>query len=229
MTANLYEDLSTDEADRYLLLVRAELLHLPPEDFLDLLDDVEGHVHAVAAEGGRLEERLGSPSEFVRELLASADLANQPPPPIQKVRRRLSARPASVDMDEWVPAQLKGLGPDLRRGWWLVRGATIPLLAFGLSFAGLVIAALGVIASVKLGRARKGNLALATSTAFSLAAVIALPFLVTPDTDYRYQTQTVWVGDDGQPIRVEDCDSEYGCSSHVVSDPPAPIGIIGSD
>jgi hypothetical protein len=227
MTANLYEDLSTEEADRYLLLVRAELLHLPPEDFLDFLDDVEGHVHAVAAEGGRLEERLGAPSDFVRELLASAEMANQPPRAVQRARGRLSVRPAQLDMDEWVPAQLKGLGPDLRRGWWLVRGATIPLLVFGLSFAGLVIGALGVIASVKLAKTREGILAITAGVVFSIGAAIALPFLLTPETDYRYQTQTVHLDGDGQPFQIEECDYEHGCFTTMIDQPRAPIPLLG--
>ena len=71
MTTETVTDSRAGEVERYLALVRAEMLHLPPDDYLDLLDDVEAHVHAVAEEGGRLEERLGTPKQFIDELLSS--------------------------------------------------------------------------------------------------------------------------------------------------------------
>lgn len=223
MTTDFFDDVKTSEAEQYLLLVRAEMLHLPPEDFLDLLDDVEAHVHAVALEGGRLDERLGTPSEFVRELLASADLGHGPvgqPKERRLFPQRAQGRPRlNVSFDEWVPPPLQGLGPDLRRGWWVARGAALPLLIFGLSFAGIVVGLVGVVASVKLGSLLRGRFSQFANFALTVGAAIALPFVLSPGTQYVNNSTTTWLNQDGEPIGQEFCAGDDGC--HITDLPPA--------
>lgn len=130
MTTETLTDARAGDVERYLVLVRAEMLHLPPDDYLDVLDDVEAHVHAVAEEGGQLEERLGTPKQFVDELLSSTGAPARPP--------RIS-----LDLDGWIPSQLTELGPDLRRGWWVIRGAAVPLAIFGPGLAAIVFGTIG--------------------------------------------------------------------------------------
>jgi hypothetical protein len=112
MTTEMFTDARAGDVERYLVLVRAEMLHLPPDDYLDVLDDIEAHVHAVAEEGGRLEERLGTPKQFVAELLSSMGATDA-----ETSEQRPARRPrVPLDLDGWIPSQVAELGPDLRRG-----------------------------------------------------------------------------------------------------------------
>ena len=184
MTTQVFTDAQAGDVERYLVLVRAEMLHLPPDDYLDVLDDVEAHVHAVAAEGGRLEERLGTPKQFVDELLTSMGTTGA-----EKSEQRASARQprAPLDLDGWLPSQLTELGPDLRRGWWVIRGAAVPLALFGTGLAAIVLGTIGIIGSVKLGRVVQERQRLSALSVLSIiatiAAMIALPFAIDGGSD----------------------------------------------
>ena len=65
----------------YMAAVRIELEDLEPAERDDLLDDLEQHLHEVAAEEeGTLTDRLGPPAAYAAELRLSAGL---PPTPAQ--------------------------------------------------------------------------------------------------------------------------------------------------
>jgi hypothetical protein len=101
-------------------------------------------------------------------------------------------RPAiSLELGGWIPSHLTELGPDLRRGWWVIRGAAIPLALFGPGVAALAFGAIGIIGSVKLGRAARAQRRLSPLTIVSIiatiAASIALPFAIDGGSDsYSY-------------------------------------------
>lgn len=73
--------MSTTTADaevrNYIEAVRAHLDYLPEDDRDELLEDLEEHLHEVAAEDdGTLEQRLGPPGLYAEELRVSAGLAS---------------------------------------------------------------------------------------------------------------------------------------------------------
>jgi uncharacterized membrane protein len=146
------------EVVQYLARVRAALTDLPEGERDDLLDDLESHLAEVLDEvtaesaGGTLESRLGSPEEYAAELRAAAGLAAAAPR-----RRRPDLRPAlaAAQTRPWVRDTLAFL-PELRPGWWVLRGlivaAGIAVLAQGGVALAVALALLAVPASVWLGR-----------------------------------------------------------------------------
>lgn len=153
----------------YLAAVRAALADLTPAERDDLLEDLEGHLAEVAVDtGGELAARLGPPEAYAAELRASAGL-----PPRQgrgvSLRRRLDGlghRLLALPGGRAVAAFL----PDLRPGWWVLRGwlvvavaavllqgpytlSRFPLVRFsGSLLLGLLLVGAAVVASVHLGR-----------------------------------------------------------------------------
>lgn len=106
------------EVARYLIAIREALADLSPDDWSDLLEDLEAHLHEVLAEsGGTLEASLGSPQQYADELRATAGL--QP----GAVRRRAGLRDAwSRLVARLANSSLARFLVALRPGWWLVRG-----------------------------------------------------------------------------------------------------------
>lgn len=180
-------------ADSYLAAVREALDDLPPTDREDLVEDLPGHLLETAADAGLpLERTLGTAQAYAAELRASAGLpprgAVQGPgsrraTPRRRLRdslvtfaasvadlvhargRRLSAVVAELPYGRSVLAFL----PELRPGWWVLRGylAVALLAAFGIFFSiglapfltlfgsdllGLLAVVVAIVVSVRLGR-----------------------------------------------------------------------------
>lgn len=105
----------------YLDTVRHHLADLSPDERDDLLDDLESHVHEVAAAAdGPLDDALGPPASFAAELRASAGLApasGRPGTTLERVRRRTDA----LRSHRWTQAVVAFL-PEPRPAWWAARG-----------------------------------------------------------------------------------------------------------
>jgi hypothetical protein len=114
-------------AEQYLHRVRAALADLPHDEREELLEDLPAHLADVAAESGPdLEERLGSPEEYAAELRSSAGIA--PAARTGGVGRRFAQYGAA--MEQWPAWQrFRGFAPQLRPGWWVLRGYLVALLA----------------------------------------------------------------------------------------------------
>ncbi len=176
----------TTEADTYLARVRAALADLPPVQRDDLLEDLPGHLEETLAEvGGPLERTLGTPEAYAAELRAS--LPDRAQEPVVATSRRLDVwlesavragargreRLTAGVADQPYGRQLLAFLPELRPGWWVLRGyllVAVPALVLGASGLGLLfvprlfgsdllgfaVALAAVVASVRLGRRSAG-------------------------------------------------------------------------
>jgi hypothetical protein len=152
-----------DEAVDYLAAVRAALDDLPEAERAELLEDLESHLHEVAAEGGSLTDRLGEPGAYAEELRASAGL----PPRVQRSARR--PLPDRLRDPALRRAALE-FGNQLRPAWWLLRAyAAVRLLGvatgtpldetlspevYRSTVLGTIVLVLLAVGSVLLGRQR---------------------------------------------------------------------------
>ncbi len=113
------------EVSRYLDAVRALLADLPADEREELLADLAVHLQEVSAETDEpLELTLGPPAAFAAELLASSGQAYvlsgrgwgwlSGLGPARRAWERVQASAAT----RWVRALL----PELRPGWWVLRG-----------------------------------------------------------------------------------------------------------
>lgn len=140
------------EIASYLDRVRAALADLPAADRDELLDDLESHLAEVAGEDdGSLVSRLGPPEQYADELRSSAGLPIRGGP---APRRSVPDRLAEIRQEPQVRQILEFL-PQLRPGWWVLRGVLVAWLLVSL-VGGLVLilplAVLAVPLSVGLGR-----------------------------------------------------------------------------
>lgn len=160
-------------AAAYLAEVRSHLGGLADDERDDLLDDLTAHVHQVAAEDERpLAESLGPPRDFARELLVAAGLSPDTPPDgpglHERARAWAAARLEPARSHPWSRAVAEFL-PELRPAWWVARGwlavygltlvlgdgttGSFPFPeAFNSWFLGGLLAAVGAVLSVRLGR-----------------------------------------------------------------------------
>jgi hypothetical protein len=110
----------------YLDEVRSHLADLPADERDDLLEDLEAHVHEVAAATDRpLDDALGPPAAFAAEL-----------------------RPAWWVARGWLLVYLAGMATGGDGGWF-----PLPEL-LGNAFLGLMATVPAVVRSVRLGRSR---------------------------------------------------------------------------
>jgi hypothetical protein len=152
----------------YIAAVRAELDDIDADVREDLLEDLESHLHEVAAEGdGTLEERLGPPSAYAAELRTSAGLPSRGERVgfVRRVRDRVDAFTSRPGYD-----RITRFANEMRPGWWLLRAylfveaadivfthasiTQLPLPSFGGNwfFGILAVIAFGIL-SIELGRA----------------------------------------------------------------------------
>ncbi|MBB2945537.1 hypothetical protein FB565_005270 [Actinoplanes lutulentus] len=121
-----------DEIGSYVEEVRQALGGLPATTREELLEDLPEHLAEVLAEGdGTLVERLGSPSAYAAELIASAGLADgsapRPPGRERFAHLRGRAREAIKRTDVRVGPLLGYARASeflvlLRPAWWVLRG-----------------------------------------------------------------------------------------------------------
>lgn len=164
--------------DAYAERVRAALADLPAAERDDLVAELDDHLAEVAAElpeaGGTLAERLGPPEAYAAELRAAAGLPPAPSP----------VHAARSGPDLWAgPRAVARFLPELRPGWWVLRGlifAAAPalLLPAGVLLT-LLLSLVTVPLSVLLGRrGAAGGLERWAGVAASVAAMIAVLFVL---------------------------------------------------
>jgi hypothetical protein len=122
----------TDEINAYVEAVRAALAGLPETTRNELIEDLPEHLAEVAADGiGTLTDRLGPPSVYAAELLASAGFVGGFPDPPPSVDRYAELREITLHRLRTVDAKVGPLfgyarASDfltlLRPAWWVLRG-----------------------------------------------------------------------------------------------------------
>lgn len=194
---------TTPKTDAYVAAVADALIGagVPDTERQELLDDLVGHLAELEAEDDEsLAAQLGSPDAYATELLTSAgiEVEDAGPPPSEPWWRQVAAAGRS-HLQGPRAAALRAFLPELRPGWWVLRGwaivamltAWVPdhhrvfpvpdLLGNGfLSFLALVGA---VVASVRLGR-RRGWLDKA-ATGFGVLGVVVAIAVGSPRVEYR--------------------------------------------
>ena len=220
------------EADRYLTRVRAALADLPEDERNDLLDELSAHLTDLTAEedldGKALTERLGPPEEYAAELRASAGLgagrSGKRPPASGRVGEALGLARNTLERSPSYQ-RLRGFAPELRPGWWVLRGYCVAVVGaslFGTQFSGVLpsddaetvvflgFACLTTYASVWVGRrtpdagvwARRAILAGGV-----LAALIAMAVLSGPVENYSSEPAAGGLSDTTD-LRVYDQDGQ---------------------
>jgi hypothetical protein len=116
----------------YVEAVRAALAGLPETTRNELLEDLPEHLAEVAADGiGTLTDRLGPPSVYAAELLASAGFVGGFPDPPPSVDRYAELREVTLHRLRVVDAKVGPLFGYarasefltlLRPAWWVLRG-----------------------------------------------------------------------------------------------------------
>ncbi|WP_245899338.1 hypothetical protein [Nonomuraea indica] len=156
-----------DTPARYAQAVRTALAGHP--DAEELLDDLDDHLAEIAAESEvPLVERLGPPAAYAEELVAAYGGR-----PASRQKRRL--RPLERLRDLHVNLMGKGpyrgfVGflPELRPGWWVLRGYLLAMILAGFAddlvvpgdALGWLLVVAFAAASVWWGRSARGRLAL---------------------------------------------------------------------
>lgn len=119
------------EIAQYAAAVGAALADLPETTRTELLEDLPAHLAEVAAEveaeGGTLEDRLGSPAAYAAELRATLGTPFAPDRRARltaaAVRIRDRLRTADTRLGKLVGyASLSEFGRLLRPAWWVLRG-----------------------------------------------------------------------------------------------------------
>lgn len=197
-----------DTPARYAQAVRTALAGHP--DAEELLDDLDDHLAEIAAESEvPLVERLGPPAAYAEELVAAYGGR-----PASRQKRRL--RPLERLRDLHVTLMGKGpyrgfVGflPELRPGWWVLRGYLLAMILAGFAddlvvpgdALGWLLVVAFAAASVWWGRSARGRLALPLTLLADGAAVLALLVWLAiadrPAPDERY------MADGSGPVMME--------------------------
>ncbi|TMR21629.1 hypothetical protein ETD86_14455 [Nonomuraea turkmeniaca] len=150
----------------------------------ELLEDLDDHLLEIAAESDvPLEDRLGPPSVYAEELMAAyggrAESRQK-----RRARPREWALGAHATLLRQGPYQsFVAFLPELRPGWWVLRGYLLAMLLLSLSGEGRIVpgsladwavVAVAVWASVWLGRRRGGRPAGVLATALNAVSVLVL-------------------------------------------------------
>lgn len=169
----------TDEIAAYVEAVGEALAGLPESTRTELLEDLPEHLAEVAADGiGTLTERLGPPSVYAAELLASAGYVGGFPDPPPSVDRFAELREVAVQRLHILDTKagpLFGYARAseflmlLRPAWWVLRGYLAAMVVAmmldssgqpigllprigGSEIVALILLAAGILASIWLGR-----------------------------------------------------------------------------
>ncbi|TMR32706.1 hypothetical protein, partial [Nonomuraea zeae] len=172
--------------EQYAQAVRDALADHPERE--ELLEDLDDHLAEIAAESDLpMELRLGPPESYAEDLAA----AYGDRPERGRGRRR--------DPREWVLGAALGVHtrllrqgpyrsftgflPELRPGWWVLRGYLLAMLLLSLAGDGrivpaelsdLAVVAAGIWVSVWFGRRRGGGLVSVLTAGANVLAVLAL-------------------------------------------------------
>ncbi|MDX3107801.1 DUF1700 domain-containing protein [Nonomuraea angiospora] len=168
--------------EQYAQAVREALADHPERG--ELLEDLDDHLAEIAAESELpLEDRLGPPEVYAEELAAAYGDR-----PESGGKRRFDPRAWALGAHTRLMGQgpyrsFVGFLPELRPGWWVLRGYLLAMLLLALTgegglvppnLAGWALVAAGVWISVWLGRARRGRLATGLMGALNLVAALTL-------------------------------------------------------
>ncbi|MFI7636639.1 hypothetical protein [Nonomuraea sp. NPDC049400] len=168
--------------DQYAQAVRDALAGHPDRE--ELLEDLDDHLAEIAAESDLpLEDRLGRPEVYAEELAAAYGDR-----PESRRKRRRSPRAWVLGahtrlMHQGPYRSFVGFLPELRPGWWVLRGYLLAMLLLAVTgegglvpgnVAGWALVAAGVCASVWLGRRRRGRLSTGLMAALNLVAALTL-------------------------------------------------------
>ncbi|GGT18358.1 hypothetical protein ACFFV7_15310 [Nonomuraea spiralis] len=168
--------------EQYAQAVRDALADHPDRE--ELIEDLDDHLAEIAAESDLpLEDRLGPPAAYADELVAAY---GGRPQSRQKRRRRpreYAARAHAALLRQKPYQGLVAFLPELRPGWWVLRGYLLAMLLLAITARGglvpgnlaewaLVAAAVWV--SVWFGRAGGGRFAALLATGVNLVAALAL-------------------------------------------------------
>ncbi|MEU0569668.1 hypothetical protein ABZ297_30420 [Nonomuraea sp. NPDC005983] len=168
--------------DEYAQAVRDALADHPERE--ELLEDLDDHLAEIAAESDvPLEERLGPPETYAEELVAAY---GGRPSSRQRGRVRIRERVAALHvlMLRSAPySRLVAFLPDLRPGWWVLRGYLLAMLVLSAVYNGRlvpknllewVVAGVGVWVSVWFGSRARGRMLLPFVVAVNAVATLAL-------------------------------------------------------
>ncbi|MGW6496692.1 hypothetical protein [Nonomuraea angiospora] len=168
--------------EQYAQAVREALADHPERG--ELLEDLDDHLAEIAAESELpLEDRLGPPEVYAEELAAAYGDR-----PESGGKRRIDPRAWALGAHTRLMGQgpyrsFVGFLPELRPGWWVLRGYLLAMLLLALTgegglvppnLAGWALVAAGVWISVWLGRVRRGRLATGLMGALNLVAALTL-------------------------------------------------------
>ncbi|MEU5868996.1 hypothetical protein ABZ815_48075 [Nonomuraea sp. NPDC047529] len=168
--------------EQYAQAVRDALAGHPDRD--ELIEDVDDHLAEIAAESDLpLEDRLGPPAAYAEELVAA--YGGRP-----QSRQRRRPRPgvwaarAHAELLRHKPYRsFAAFLPELRPGWWVLRGYLLAMLLLAITARGGVVprnpaewalVAAAVWVSVWFGRARGGRLVALLATGVNVLAGLAL-------------------------------------------------------
>jgi hypothetical protein len=168
--------------EQYAQAVRDALADHPERG--ELLEDLDDHLAEIAAESELpLEDRLGPPEVYAEELAAAYGDR-----PKSGGKRRVDPRAWALGAHTRLMGQgpyrsLAGFLPELRPGWWVLRGYLLAMLLLALTgeggivpsdLAGWALVAAGVWISVWIGRRHRGRLAAGLMGALNLVAALTL-------------------------------------------------------
>lgn len=168
--------------EQYAQAVRDALAGHPDRE--ELVEDLDDHLAEIAAESDvSLEERLGPPAAYADELVAAYGGRPQSRRSRRTRPREWAAR-AHAGLSRQKPYQaLVAFLPELRPGWWVLRGYLLAMLLLAITASGGIVpgnlaewalVAAFAVASVWFGRAGGGRFAMLLATAVNLVAALAL-------------------------------------------------------
>ncbi|MEU7899037.1 hypothetical protein AB0B45_40050 [Nonomuraea sp. NPDC049152] len=163
--------------EQYAQAVRETLAGHPNSE--ELLEDLDDHLAEVASESEvPLEVRLGPPEAYAAELAAAYGGRTG------ERRRRFDLRATGASLaGHPAVARLTGLFPELRPGWWVLRGYVLAMLLISVAdrpqlvpdaLGEFALVAFAIWLSYTLGRARRGRWVTIASALASGIGVLAL-------------------------------------------------------
>ncbi|MER6946384.1 hypothetical protein ABT294_20355 [Nonomuraea sp. NPDC000554] len=168
--------------DAYAQAVRDALAEHPERE--ELLEDLDDHLAEIAAESDvPLEERLGPPEAYAEELVAA--YGGRPSSRQRgRVRVRERVRALHVLMLGSAPySRLVAFLPELRPGWWVLRGYLLTMLVFSAVYNGRLVpenvlewvaVGVGIWVSVWFGSRARGRMLMPFVVAVNAVAALTL-------------------------------------------------------
>lgn len=201
----------------YMDALAEHLADLPEAERDELMEDLAQHLQEVAAEAdGDLAEKLGTPQAYAEELRASAGIPPRAEAPTGRWARLQATAPLRALRALTASSTMRSLRaflPELRPGWWVLRGylivgglALYPFASIssenfpvpsvsGSRLVGAIAVALSIWASIRLGRAPRHG---ATRWLGIAATVLAVGLAWDAVANFGYRgTQIQYVADPG--------------------------------